>query len=133
MVIKRTLSKISVWSIGGIIGFGISLLVYEKHITDQFSAAFAQACANVNQECPRMVDEITRLDGATIVGPRTMRYHFTLLTDKRYNPETMKAFLTPPLRAKYAKTAFFKKDHVICEYDYFQKDGTPITSIVIGE
>jgi len=79
-----------------------------------------------------MIDSITRLDGATISDHRTMKYHFTLLSDNQYNPKTIKEFLTPRLAAKYEKTAFFKKDHVICEYDYFTKDGKPLTTIVIS-
>jgi hypothetical protein len=126
------LSKAFVWIFGGIIGIIISLVIYQKHLDGQFNKDFATACANVNKGCPKMIDAITRLDGATIADNRTMRYHFTMLTDNHYNPQTVKDFLTPSLTAKYEKTAFFKKDHVICEYDFFEKDGKPITSIFIG-
>jgi len=113
------------------VGVVAVVLVRQKESTDEINDGLAQACAAVNKVSPKMIDAVTRVDGASIAPNRTIRYHITILSNRHYTEKEL-GLLLPDLQKGYNRKESFKRYRVTCEYDYFNEDGTPIGSLSVS-
>ncbi len=128
--IITTIVTIAAISIGSKIGQ--SLLTPKITFDDQL----LKVSETINTNCPMMVDSDTRLDNTMTLPEKILNYNYTLVnyTIEELDSDALNKELTPSI-VNNVKTnpdmENFRKNEVTLKYNYKDKDGIFITSIVV--
>ena len=68
---------------------------YFTESTQKIEKELAGFCTEINRSCPTMIDQITRLDGALIIPPKTIRYSYTLMISETMDTLSVKGDMQP--------------------------------------
>ncbi len=101
-----------------------------------FNEFMLETAKNINEDCPKMIDEHTRLDNVLAMPPNALVYNYTLVNidmdDVKMNN------VLPSLEAMLLKTVkenndfkIFKENKTTITYRYFDKEGLFMVKIDI--
>ena len=101
-----------------------------------FNDFMLETAKNINEDCPKMIDEHTRLDDVLAIPPNELIYNYTLVNidmdDVNINN------VTPSLEAMLLKTVkennefkIFRENRTTITYRYFDKEGLFMVKIDI--
>ncbi len=101
-----------------------------------FNEFMLETAKNINEDCPKMIDEHTRLDDVLAIPPNELIYNYTLVNidmdDVNINN------VTPSLEAMLLKTVkennefkIFRENRTTITYRYFDKEGLFMVKIDI--
>ncbi len=101
-----------------------------------FNEFMLETAKNINEDCPKMIDEHTRLDDVLAMPPNELIYNYTLVNidmdDVNINN------VTPSLEAMLLKTVkennefkIFRENRTTITYRYFDKEGLFMVKIDI--
>ncbi len=101
-----------------------------------FNEFMLESAKNINEDCPKMIDEHTRLDDVLAMPPNELIYNYTLVNidmdDVNINN------VTPSLEAMLLKTVkennefkIFRENRTTITYRYFDKEGLFMVKIDI--
>jgi ribosomal protein L37E len=95
-----------------------------------------KAAGEVNESCPIMVDNMTRLDNTIAIPPRIFRYNYTLLdlAEKSIDLEALKREMEPNIINSVhtnPDTQVFRDNDVTLEYYYRDEELNHLFTIVI--
>jgi hypothetical protein len=102
-----------------------------------FNEFMLETAKNINEDCPKMIDEHTRLDDVLAMPPNELVYNYTLVNidmdDVNMNN------VTPSLEAMLLKTVkennefkIFRENKTTITYRYFDKEGMFMLKIDIS-
>ena len=102
-----------------------------------FNEFMLETANNINEDCPKMIDEHTRLDDVLAMPPNELIYNYTLVNidmdDVNMNN------VTPSLEAMLLKTVkennefkIFRENKTTITYRYFDKEGMFMLKIDIS-
>ena len=101
-----------------------------------FNEFMLQTAKNINEDCPKMIDEHTRLDEVLAMPPNQLVYNYTLVNLDMDNVSMSK--VVPSLEAMLLKTVkessefdIFRANNTTITYRYFDKDGMFMVKIDI--
>jgi len=93
-----------------------------------FNEFMLETAKNINEDCPKMIDEHTRLDDVLAMPPNELVYNYTLV-DIDMDDVNMNNVL-PSLEAMLLKTVkenndfkIFRENRTTITYRYFDKEG----------
>lgn len=120
----------------GIIAFGITFFAIQKLLKNPqtFDKAMMEAASEINNSCPIMVDNDTRLDNTVAMSNNVFQYNYTLvnLEKSEINLEELRNFIEPNV-VNNLKTnpdmKAFKENKVTMVYNYKDKNGEFILKI----
>lgn len=101
-----------------------------------FDKAMMKAASELNESCPMMVDQDTRLDNATALPDNSFQYNYTLvnLTKADIGLEDFLAYMKPQI-TNHVKTnpdlKAYRDNKVTMIYNYKDKNGEFITKISV--
>ena len=101
-----------------------------------FNEFMLETAKNINEDCPKMIDEHTRLDNVLAMPPNALVYNYTLVNidmdDVKMNN------VLPSLEAMLLKTVkensefkIFRENRTTITYRYFDKEGLFMVKIDI--
>jgi len=120
----------------GIIAFGISFFAVQKLFNNHqsFDKAMMKAASEINESCPIMIDNDTRLDNTVAMPDNIFQYNYTLinLEKSKINIEELKSYIEPNV-VNNVKTnpdmKAYKDNKVTMAYNYKDKNGEFILKI----
>ena len=120
----------------GLIAFGISFFVVQKLFNNQqsFDKAMMKAANEINESCPIMVDNDTRLDNTVAMPNNVFQYNYTLvnLVKSEINIDEIRNYIEPNV-VNNVKTnpdmKDYKKNKITMAYNYRDKNGEFILKI----
>ena len=93
-----------------------------------FNEFMLETAKNINEDCPKMIDEHTRLDNVLAMPPNALVYNYTLVNI--YMDDVKMNNVLPSLEAMLLKTVkenndfkIFKENKTTITYRYFDKEG----------
>jgi uncharacterized membrane protein YukC len=127
--------------IGSVVGTVVAVLVaffVQQYFfkAPTFDKAMMDAASQINQSCPIMVDQETRLDNAVAMPGKVFQYNYTLvnLAKDSINISGLESYIKPMI-LNNVKTnpdmKGFRDNKVTMIYNYKDKDGIYITRINI--
>ena len=133
----------------GVLGYGIAGLILNGLIVISAVAAIpafqkiraqternyvVQTVADIERECPKMIDDITRIDGVTLVDENrvSVRYTITAYAADEIDMNQWNEQTVPLLKQSIGQSIFstFLDRGVFVEYKYFGRRGNPIDTVV---
>ncbi len=124
--------------IGTVVGLVVFYLIkYFLFSTPSFDKAMMQVASKLNETCPVMVDQETRLDNVIAMPDNVFQYNYTLVNwvkdsldveifEQNMQPQILNTVKTNPDMKSF-------RDHkVTLAYNYKDKDGTYITKISVS-
>lgn len=122
-----------------IISIAMACLIFDYYYQPavNYDHVLAKVAAIENGKCPRMIDTETRLDAVVSWPNRTLRYRYTLVNvnvfkiDKQRITDELRTELVAHYKTGERLKAFRNKG-VTIEHEYMDKNGIPITEIVVG-
>ncbi|UII33157.1 hypothetical protein LVD17_04865 [Fulvivirga ulvae] len=125
--------------VGVVIGAVAFFLVYNYFFAGPSTDEILQhAAAKVNEQCPMLIDDQTRLDSATALPDNNFQYRYTLSnidksnTDLAVLEENLKAMIIEAIKNNPDMTTF-KELGTTIQYYYEGSDGEQLFNIVITE
>ena len=120
----------------GIIAFGISYFTVQKLFNNpqSFDKAMMEAASEINENCPIMIDNDTRLDNTVAMPNNIFQYNYTLvnLEKNEINIEELRSFIEPNV-VNNVKTnpemKAYKDNKVTMSYFYKDKKGEYLLEI----
>lgn len=134
---KRNKRKNLIGAICGVIGFIISILVFQFFLKPKVSETHMMLlAAEANKSCPVMIDEITQLVNTEALEGNAFQYNYTLVNvDKmQVNSDTLRKYLEPGIieNIKTNPQLLYFRDHkTTMHYNYSDKNGALILKISI--
>ncbi|RUT73040.1 hypothetical protein [Ancylomarina longa] len=123
--------------VGLIIGLGVAFLVKQFLFTPvSFDKAMMQAASQINESCPIMVDQETRLDNAIALPDNILQYNYTLVKMVKDSID-IAAFQNymQPMIENNVKTnpdlKMYRDNKTTMAYNYRDKNGVFLTKILI--
>lgn len=118
--------------------FGLSsVLAKQLFFNDPaFKKVMLEAASELNQSCPMMVDEETRLDNANVMGDDTFQYNYTLvnLEHSSVNISEMENFLEPMI-VNLVRTnpdlEIYRENNITMAYNYKDRNGQFLLRILV--
>ncbi len=94
------------------------------------------AAQRVNSRCPQMVDQITRMDSATVLSDSILQYHYTIVTQSKetVDVKSLTGFLVPGIIENIRESPGMKiqRDNLLTMiFSYRDKNGTLVTDITL--
>jgi hypothetical protein len=123
--------------VGAIVGIAVYFIVKQFFFTPQtFDKAMMQAASEINESCPIMVDQETRLDNAVALPENIFQYNYTLVK-MILDSFDLKAFedYVQPIILNNVRTnpdmKAYRDNEVTMAYSYKDMNGEFITKILI--
>jgi len=130
---KRIISSV----VGAVVAVLVAALVQQYFFkAPTFDKTMMQAASQINQSCPIMVDQETRLDNAVAMPGKIFQYNYTLvnLAKDSINISGLESYIKPMI-LNNVKTnpdmKSFRDNKITMTYTYKDKDGVFITRIEI--
>jgi hypothetical protein len=120
---------------GVLLGFLAGLAITPWLVAREFDDALEQASATLNQQCPKRIDIVTRIDGSSVAPGRKFIYRYTILPDNAFNPDELQAKLRPALIKSWETNPsidLYRQMGVTLEYEYFTQDKHPLATITFN-
>jgi hypothetical protein len=96
---RESLRKASIFAVSIVaISSGIAYLPLRAEAQDELNAALVASANKLNEHAPRMIDEVTRFDKATVSG-HEFTYHYTLVQPPAKNQADIQSLLAKNLCA----------------------------------
>lgn len=117
------------------IGF-VNPFITNHDLPINFNAQLKKEIAEMNRNCPQMIDEETRLDSMNLVKEKTLQYYYSLVkrSKKDVDINAFSQFLKPNL-IQHLRTneqvRFMRENEVTMVYSYSDKKGIKIVDIPI--
>ncbi|MBP6430357.1 MAG: hypothetical protein KA319_01145 [Ferruginibacter sp.] len=91
----------------------------------------------INKKCPMPVDEMTRLDSATVFNEYLITFHYTVhaVSNKAVDLKKFKTSMETSMNEKYKtdpQLAIYRDNNIAIAYDYKDKDGGFLCYFVCG-
>lgn len=129
-------------SVGTVVGLVVGLIVYflVKQFVfapPSFDKVMMQAASKINESCPIMVDQDTRLDNAVALPDNILQYNYTLVNWVKDSVD-LKAFedYMQPVIMNNVKTnpdlKVYRENKTTMAYNYKDMNGVFITKISIS-
>jgi hypothetical protein len=129
-------------TLGIIVGVAVGLIVYflvKQFVFAQpsFDKVMMEAASKINESCPIMVDQDTRLDNVTALPDNVLQYNYTLLRleKKSTDVKALEDYMQPVL-LNNVKTnpdlKMYRDNETTMAYNYKDKNGEYITTISIS-
>ena len=128
-----SITAVVVAVLAGILGSWAGGLIFQK---PSFDAMLVEAAQEINKTCPFLVDRDTRLDG-TLAGPgMKFTYTYTMINYLREELDStaFRDYMVPQIVNNvrtHPEMARFREQKVTLVYDYKDKLGNLITSILV--
>ena len=122
--------------VGVVAGLAAYFLVQQFFAPPSFDKAMMQAASELNESCPIMVDQNTRLDNAIALPGNVFQYNYTLvnLSLADIDVPTLTSSLTPHLTNNVSTNPDLKsyRDHqVTMSYAYKDRHGKFVTKVSV--
>lgn len=134
--VKSKEKKIGV-IVGSIVGFVVAYLVVQTLFTPpSFDKQMMKAASQINESCPIMVDQETRLDNAIALPGNILQYNYTLvhLVKDSVNIMDFESYIRPQI-VNNIKTnpnmKAYRDNKITMAYNYKDMNGTFITKITV--
>jgi len=130
---KRIIGSVVGTTVGLLVAFFIQQYFFKA---PTFDKAMMEAASQINQSCPIMVDQETRLDNAVAMPGNVFQYNYTLvnLVKDSIDISGLEGYIKPVI-LNNVKTnpdmKGFRDNKVTMTYTYKDKDGVYITRINI--
>ena len=123
-------------AIGLVVGLLVVFLVKQLLFTPSFDKAMMQAASKINESCPMMVDQDTRLDNAIALPDNTFQYNYTLVNLVKDSTDipAFQNYMQPVILNNIKTNPDLKvyRDYkVTMTYDYKDMNGIFVTKISI--
>ena len=145
VVIKSKWTGLSAPRLNALAGFVIPFVIWtllialgEEDHADRMRRELAQQAINLNAKCPKMIDEITRLDGTSDGPGLQFTYNYTITSVEGKDADAKKIHDFAQVSAaegsrKSRNVKYMLQGGVIFNYNYFGSDGVFITQVSISK
>jgi len=123
--------------IAGLIAFAIAFFGVQYFFSNSdFEAQMKEAALELNKQLPMNIDDVTRLDSATVVSKSRFAYHYTLnnVAKSEVNLDTVAKYIKPGIIENIKTSpemAPYRKNKITMDYVYYDKDGSLVTTISV--
>lgn len=131
-------AKIGISSLAGLVVILITFLLINHFVISNagFEKELIQMAKDINQNCPFVLDEDTRLDNVTGGPGHVMTYNYTILnySKSEINTDDLESYLKPQLVQTIESDEDMKvfRDHeVTLIYQYMDKNGAFVLSVKV--
>jgi hypothetical protein len=144
VVLKSKWTGLSAPRLNALAGFAIPCVIWtlliqssEKDHIDRMRGELEKQVLYINAKCPKMIDEITRLDGTSEGPGLQLNYNYTIISanardvDAKKLHDAIQASAKEAVKKDYSVNSQMQKG-VIFVYNYFGKDGALITSFSLS-
>ncbi len=117
-------------SVVGIIAFGLAYFFVQQVFFNppSFDKIMMNAASELNESCPIMVDQYTRLDNAVALPENIFQYNYTLvdMTKAEVNPDTVRKYFEPGIINNVKSNPdlkIYRDNKTTMVYNYRDKNG----------
>lgn len=121
-----------------VVVFAIAFFGTQYLMKPDIGKELQKVTADMNQKCPMQVDADTRLDKTAFEAPKTIQYHYTVLSfdkDSLPNIDGPKSFLMKQSQDNLDNSEnmkLFRENDVKMHYFYKDKNGKPLFDFAIN-